>query len=318
MGSSTGPDCGVGRWPAGNQRHDAITLDQVIFEADEEAGGSWIALPPGAPAELIVDSPTLVAIGAQNEQAAERRHLVPFFDVPAAQDDVGAPPRHVRRDGDGSHAAGAGDDARFERVLLRVQNLTRDRAGCQRRAELLGFADGGRADENRSARAMDARDFADDRGMLGLAGDEHQIRLVDAAARPMRRKDSRFESEERGKLGGRSFGRRGHAGEARVEPHEVLHRDRAEHAAFGAHRNSFLGLDRRLNAVRPSPVLGDPSRPLVDDFDPSVAHDIVAIAAEEHLGVQGDVDGAEQQVIRRIVESRRRGAHRRGRSQARS
>ena len=89
----------------------------------------------------------------------------------------------------------------------------------------------------------------------------------------------------------------------RVEPHEVLHRDRAEHAAFGAHRNSFLGLDRRLNAVGPSPVLGDPSRPLVDDFDPAVAHDVVPIAAEERLGVQGDVDGAEQQVIRRIVES---------------
>ena len=166
--------------------------------------------------------------------------------------------------------------------------------------------------------AMDARDFADDRGMLGLAGDEHEIRLVDAAARPMRRKDSRFESEERGKLRGRSFSRRGHAREPRVEPHEVLHRDRAEHAAFGAHRNSFLGLDRRLNAVGPSPVLGDPSRPLVDDFDPAVAHDIVPIAAEEHLGVQGDVDGAEQQVIRSDRRERRRGGHRRGRSQARS
>ena len=101
------------------------------------------------------------------------------------------------------------------RVLLGVQNLARDRRALpapSRAPRIRGRWSCRRESACRSrwTRATSS----DDRGMLGLAGGEHHIRLVDAAARPMRRKDSRLESEERGKLLGRSVGRRGHAARA--------------------------------------------------------------------------------------------------------
>ena len=51
---------------------------------------------------------------------------------------------------------------------------------------------------------------------------------------------------------------------------------------------------RRLSATRPVHSSTSSTR--------AVADDVVAIAAEERLGVQRDVDGAEQQLVRRIVE----------------
>ena len=68
-------------------------------------------------------------------------------------------------------------------------------------------------------------------------------------------------------------------------------------AALGPHRDALLGLDRRLDAVRPAPVVGDAAGPLVDELDAAVADDVVAIAAEQRFGVERDVDGAEEQVV---------------------
>src|SRR5690606_38312322 len=46
----------------------------------------------------------------------------------AAQHDVGAAARHVRRDGDGAAPAGLGDDLRLAAVELRVEDLVGDAA----------------------------------------------------------------------------------------------------------------------------------------------------------------------------------------------
>ena len=46
---------------------------QVVFERQIEARGPGIALPAGAAAQLVVDAARLVALGAEDVQAAERR-----------------------------------------------------------------------------------------------------------------------------------------------------------------------------------------------------------------------------------------------------
>ena len=88
----------------------AENAHQIIFQTQEKAAAPWVALPPGAPAQLIVNAAAFVPLSANHAQAAGLNH--PLFvggnvcrrkRAPlgvahvgiAAQLDVGAAPRHV-------------------------------------------------------------------------------------------------------------------------------------------------------------------------------------------------------------------------------
>ena len=71
----------------------------------------------------------------------------------------------------------------------------------------------------------------------------------------------------------------------------MLQGDRAEDAAVLAEGEALLGLDRRLQAVAPLPPLGDAAGELVDELDRAAAHDVVDVAAQEVLGVEGVAQG---------------------------
>src|SRR5713101_9274667 len=60
-------------------------LHQVVFERDEELAGAGVALAARASAKLVVDAPALVALGADDVQAADAGHAW-------AEDDVGTAP----------------------------------------------------------------------------------------------------------------------------------------------------------------------------------------------------------------------------------
>ena len=49
---------------------------QVVFERQVEAGGAGVALAAGAAAQLVVDAPRLVPLGAEDVQAAGLEHLL--------------------------------------------------------------------------------------------------------------------------------------------------------------------------------------------------------------------------------------------------
>ena len=141
--------------------HDAVDAlagedaQQRILERQVEARAARIALAAGAAAQLVVDAPRLVALGADDVQAAGLRpprraapairraassiarcfssrgqlrvastHLDLRLDV-AAEHDVGAAAGHVGGDGDHLRPARLRDDLRLARVLLRVQHLVR-------------------------------------------------------------------------------------------------------------------------------------------------------------------------------------------------
>ena len=61
--------------PLKQVRHPLLGEDahQVIFQRQIEARGAGIALAAGASAQLVVDAARLVALGAEDEQPAERR-----------------------------------------------------------------------------------------------------------------------------------------------------------------------------------------------------------------------------------------------------
>src|SRR5439155_20751095 len=75
-----------------------------------------VALAARAAAELVVDAPRLVALGANDVEAAELLHAL-------AEQDVDTTSGHVRRHGDRALLARARDDERLAPVVLRVQHL---------------------------------------------------------------------------------------------------------------------------------------------------------------------------------------------------
>ena len=165
--------------------------------------------------------------------------------------------------------------------------------------------------------AWTLRDLAKQGGVLRPAAGEHDVRFVDAPAGAMGREDHRPQPEELGELPGCGFRRCGHAGQVPVEPHEVLHRDRAEDPAFFPHRDAFHRFDRRLDAVRPATVVSDAAGPLVDELDAAVPDDVVAVALQQRFRMQSDVHAAQEEVLLRGRPAARPAAHRPARSRYR-
>ena len=88
---------------------------EVVLEREVEFREARVALARAAAAQLPVDAPRLVALGADDVEPAE------FADA-LAEFDVGAAARHVRRDRDRAALAGARDDVGLLLVELRVEH----------------------------------------------------------------------------------------------------------------------------------------------------------------------------------------------------
>src|SRR4051794_4587646 len=192
---------------------DAVAREQpheVILGGDVEARLARGALAPGTAAKLVVDPPRLVALGAEDEQAAglhdrvallldllldARVEVVPLAVVLvgagleaelherlvglvlgiAAELDVHAAAGHVGRDRDRARLAGLGDDVALTLGVLRlgVQDRVLDARLVEPAREQLGDLDRDRADEDRLALRVAVLDLARDRDPLAL------LRLVD-------------------------------------------------------------------------------------------------------------------------------------------
>ena len=123
---------------------------QIVLQRQEEFGAARIALTAGATAQLVVDAPALVALGADDVESARlERHLLEAGDLGAdfsffcralslvrkpcaflqhahvdvaAELDVGAATRHIGGDGDGARHARFRHDERFLLMEAGVQN----------------------------------------------------------------------------------------------------------------------------------------------------------------------------------------------------
>ena len=129
---------------------------QIVLQRQEEFRGAGIALAAGTAAQLVVDAPAFMALGADDIEAARSQglflvgsHLLAdaldpagalglFGDAVqlmadahvdiAAQLDVGAAAGHVGGDGDRAGHAGLGHDQGFLLVIAGVQHMVVDLA----------------------------------------------------------------------------------------------------------------------------------------------------------------------------------------------
>src|SRR5215211_4837131 len=180
---------------------------EVVLGGQEEQRLAGIALAARAAAELVVDPARLVALGTQDEQAAELDDLLPvLLDlgldpgedlVPhlvvlvaarlepelaqlergqvlsvAAELDVDAAARHVRGDRDRADLAGFGDDLALALGVLglRVEDRVLDALLLEPLGQHLRHLDRDRAHQDRLALLVAIGDLLNDRGPLAVLG----------------------------------------------------------------------------------------------------------------------------------------------------
>ncbi len=187
-------------------------------QRQEEMRVAGVALAAGAAAQLVVDAAALVALGADDVEAAggeapsalrpaisasdrvsarlarsglvlDAGELVARCRMSsiAAELDVGAAAGHVGGDGHRARHAGLGDDVGFLLVIARVQHLVRHLLLLEQFRQVLRLLDRGGADQHRLAALAAVADDADDRLVLlgGRAID--LVVVVDAGDRDVGR-----------------------------------------------------------------------------------------------------------------------------------
>ena len=307
--------------------------EQRILERHVEAGAAGIALAARAAAQLIVDAPRLVALGADDVQAARFDHLVVqrlplaaqlvgaqllflgrqvldgvdqlalLLDV-AAEHDVGAAARHVGGDGDHLRPAGLGDDLGFARVLLGVEHLVGELVLAEQPGKQLRVLDRSGAHQHRLAALVAVLDVADHGVVFLLGRAVHLVVPILADHVHVRRDHHRLEAVDLLELVGFGVCGAGHAGELAVHAEIVLEGDRGERLVLVLDRHVLLRLHRLVQAVRPAPSLHQPAGELVDDGHSVVLHHVMLIAMEQVMRAQRRIQVVHQVDIRRLVQAR--------------
>ncbi len=147
----------------------AEDAQEVVLQREVELRGPRVPLAAGAAEELVVDPARLMALAADDVQAAEGGH-------PLAQADVRPAACHVRGDGDGCELAGALDDLRLALVLLGVQDPVFQAAALEEEGKGLRLLDRVRPDEDRPPLGMEGRDLLGDGLELAPLGAEEHVR----------------------------------------------------------------------------------------------------------------------------------------------
>src|SRR4029077_11614324 len=254
--------------------------DDVVLAREVETRLARVALAARAAAKLVVDAPRLVPLGAEHVEPADVDHAVSELDVDAAAG-------HVRRDRDRAPLARVLDDLGLARVLLRVEDVVLDPLARQELGEVLGRLDGNRADEDGLARLRPLLDVARHGGELPLLRPEDHVVLVGAGDVDVGGDLHDLEVVDLDELLLLGLRRTRHAGELLVQPEVVLERDRGERLVLLLDLDALLRLDRLVEAFRPAPALHDAAGELVDDLHLSVFHDVVDVALEERLALEG-------------------------------
>ena len=131
----------------------------------------------------------------------------------------------------------------------------------------------------------------------------HEVRVVLADHRLVRRDHDHFEAVDLHELRRFGVGRAGHARELLVEAEVVLEGDRRDGLVLRAHLHVFLRLDRLVQAVGPAPARHGAAGELVDDDHLAVAHDVFDVALVDRVRAQRRVQVMHQPDVRRVVEA---------------
>ena len=312
---------------------------ELVLHRQVESRLPRVALTAGSATKLVVDAPRLVTLRAHDveptqfgdllvlglglflvlRQRALPRLLVgllvldgiqaPLTQVQlgeelrvATEDDVGTTTGHVRRHGDRPESSSLGDDGSLGLVMLGVEHLVRYASAFEGLGEHFGLGDRGGTDEHRLPGLVTFHDVGDDGVELGLLGAVDEVLLVLADHGPVCRDRDDAQAVDLLELGLLGLGGTRHAGELVVHAEVVLQGDRRQGLVLVLDLDVLLGLQGLVQTfVVPASCQGA-ARVLVDDEDLAVHDDVVLVAVEEFLGLDGVVEVADEWGVDRLVE----------------
>ena len=251
---------------------------------------------------LVIDELRLALRQLLGEFVAERLLPGDEFGV-AAQQDVGAAARHVRRDRDRCLAARLRDDLGLLRVVLRVQHDVLDAPQLQQVREALRLRDRDGAGQHGSARLLLLDDVGDDRVVLFLLGAIDGVGLLDPLQLAVGRDDHDVELVDLGEFFGLGVGRTRHARELAVLAEVVLEGDGRERLVLALDLDLLLRFHGLMEAVAPPSPRHEAAGELVDDDDRAVLDHVVHVEAEQRVRAQPLLDVVEQRHVHRVVET---------------
>ena len=156
---------------------------------------------------------------------------------------IGAAPGHVSRDRNRAAQPRPGNDRRFPLIVAGIQSLVRY---MQQRTQPLGFFHAGSAHQNGTARAMDLEDLSQHRTFLGGLRRKQKVGIINPDHGFVCRNHLDVHAVNIAKLLRLCRGSAGHSAPERIEPDQILQRDRAKNRALPLQRDALFRLQRSL------------------------------------------------------------------------
>ena len=253
---------------------------QVVFQREVEAGGAGVALAARTAAQLVVDAAAFMALGAQDVQAAQVHHAV-------AQHDVRAASGHVGGNGHLALLTGLGHDFGFLLVLFGVEHVVRDAQFGQALGEHFRGFNGDGAHQHGLFLPMQLDNGLHNGVEFFLAATEDQVRVVPADHGLVGRDGNDFQVVDLLKFHGFGVGRAGHARKFVVQAEIVLEGDGGQGLVFRRDGYVLLGFQGLVQAVGIAASGHEAAGELVHDDHLIVLHDVVHVALEDLMGLEG-------------------------------
>ena len=201
---------------------------------------------------------------------------------------------HVGGHGHVAGQAGLGDDAALFLVVLRVQHVVLDALAGEQLREVLRTLDGGGAHQDRLALFHMLRNIFGHGGELGFLGLVNQVVVVLADVGLVRRDRHNAKLVNLVELSCLGFSGTGHAGELVVEAEIVLQGDGGQGLVLVLDLHALFGLDGLVHALVVATARQDAAGEGVNDEDFALADDVVLVALEEFLRLDGVVQVTHQ------------------------
>ena len=220
-----------------------------------------------------------MALSPDDVQPTHRPDLVPLRRIRriAPQDDVHAPPGHVRRDRHRARPACLRDDLRFTFVLFGIEDFMGHPPPAQHLAQLLILLDAARAHQHRPALAVPPLDLRHHRADLRPLGLVDEIGCILADHRFVRGDDDDGEIVNLLQFLFLRLGRAGHPRQFGVHAEVVLNGDGRQSLALPFDPDVLFRLDRLVQAIGVPAAQHQPAGEFVHNDHLAVLHHVIHV-----------------------------------------
>src|SRR5216683_1343620 len=250
--------------------------EQIVLEREIKTRRAGVALAARTPAQLVIDSPRLVALGAAAGHVGRDSYRLV---TPRLRDDLG-----------------------LAFVVLRVEDVMLDPGFLKLVRNALRLFDRYRADQHRLATLATVLDLLDYRVELFRLGLVDHVVIVFADHRHVGGNHGDVEVVDFPELDRLGICSTGHAGKLLVHAEVILEGDRRERLVFGFDLDAFLGFDRLVQPVAPAPPRHQAAGELVDDNHLAFLDHVVDVELEERVRLQPLVDMMDERDVARVIE----------------